>query len=60
MCAQYVDHVDSFYSNKVCANDGAILHHLPTKQQYVALPLELSDHNLGSDMVYLKKIQLIS
>jgi hypothetical protein len=43
----------------VCANGDAILHHVLTTQQYVALPSESLDHNLGSDMVYLKKNQLI-
>jgi len=43
----------------VCANDVAILHHVLTKQQYVALPSELFDRNLGSDMVYLKMNPLI-
>ena len=59
MCARYVAHADFFYSNKAYANDGAILRHLLTRPQYVELPLELSDHSLGSDTVYLKKIPLI-
>jgi hypothetical protein len=36
----------------VCANGAVILHHIPAKQRYVALPLELFDRNPGNDMVY--------
>jgi len=44
----------------VCANDDAILRHIPTKPRYVELPSELFDHTLGSDMVYQMMNQLIS
>jgi hypothetical protein len=34
------------------ASDDDRLHRHPSKQQYVASPLELLDHNRGSDKVY--------
>jgi hypothetical protein len=42
-----------------CANVCDPLRRTQAKQQYVASPLELSDHSLGNDMVYLMPIQLV-
>jgi hypothetical protein len=41
------------------ANVVAILHHVLTTQQCVALPSGLFDRNLGTGKVYWKKNQLI-
>jgi len=39
------------------ANGDEIPHHVQSKQQYVELPWELTDHSPGSDKAYLKMIR---
>jgi hypothetical protein len=47
--------LDFACSNKCYANGADLIDHVLATPLYVVLPLELPDHNLGIDMVYLKK-----